>query len=59
MFIALSGYSQEVLTPPTATSKKGEFFLTWGHNWSWYSKSDMKFEGDDYNFELKKVKIDS
>jgi len=56
MFIALSGYSQEVLTPPTATPKKGEFFLTWGYNWSWYSKSNIKFEGDNYNFELKKVK---
>jgi len=56
MFIAISGYSQEVLNPTTATPKKGEFFLTWGYNWSWYSKSDMKFEGDNYNFELKNVR---
>jgi len=56
MFIALSGYAQEVITAPTVTPKKGEFFLTWGYNWSWYSNSDIKFEGDNYNFELKKVK---
>ena len=56
MFIALSGSSQEVLTLPTTTPKKGELFLTWGYNWSWYSKSDIKFEGDNYNFELKNVK---
>ena len=31
------------------------FFLTWGYNWSWYSNSDIKFEGENYNFELKSV----
>lgn len=56
IFITLSGFSQEVITAPTATPKKGEFFLTWGYNWSWYSNSDIKFEGDNYNFELKSVK---
>lgn len=57
MFIALSGYAQEVITAPaTTTPKKGEFFLTWGYNWSWYTNSDIKFEGDNYNFELKSVK---
>lgn len=57
MFIALSGYAQEVITAPTTTTpKKGEFFITWGYNWSWYSNSDIKFEGDNYNFELKNVK---
>jgi hypothetical protein len=56
-FIALSGYAQEVITAPTTTTpKKGEFFLTWGYNWSWYSNSDIKFEGENYNFELKNVK---
>ena len=56
MLIVLRGYSQEVLNPPTATIKKGELFLIWGYNWSWYSKSNIKFEGDNYNFELKNVK---
>ena len=57
MFIALSGFAQEVITAPaTTTPKKGEFFLTWGYNWAWYSKSDIKFEGDNNNFELKNVK---
>jgi hypothetical protein len=56
MFIALSGYAQEVIKPSIVTPKKGEFFLTWGYNWSWYSNSDIKFEGENYNFELKNVK---
>ena len=36
-------------------SKKDGFFFTWGYNWSWYSNSDIKFEGENYNFELKSV----
>ena len=56
IFIALSGYAQEVIKPLIVTPKKGELFLTWGYNWSWYSNSDIKFEGENYNFELKNVK---
>jgi len=56
IFIALSGYAQEVIKPLIVTAKKGEFFLTCGYNWSWYSNSDIKFEGENYNFELKNVK---
>ena len=58
LFIALTGYSQEIIKAPTNPSnvKKGEFFLYWGYNWSWYSKSDIHFKGEGYDFELKEVK---
>ena len=56
MFIAISGYSQDLKAPKNVTPKKGEFFFTWGYNWSWFSNSNIRFEGDNYNFELKSVK---
>lgn len=34
---------------------KGSFFFYWGYNWDGYTKSDIHFKGDDYNFELKDV----
>ena len=55
VFISLYGYSQEVITVQTS-GKKGEFFLYWGYNWSWYSNSDIHFEGEGYDFELQNVK---
>ena len=51
-----NGYSQDINTPINKAHKKGDFFLSWGYNWSWYSNSDIKFEGENYNFELKSVK---
>ena len=55
IFIA-HGYAQDLNTSPSSAYKKGDFFLTWGYNWSWYSNSDIKFKGDHYHFELKSVK---
>ena len=51
-----NGYSQGINTTINTAQKKGEFFLTWGYNWSWYSNSNIKFEGKNYNFDLKNVK---
>ena len=51
-----NSYSQDINTPINKAHKKGDFFLSWGYNWSWYSNSDIKFEGENYNFELKSVK---
>ena len=57
LFIFFSnGYSQDLNTPVITTYQKGDFFLSWGYNWSWYSNSDIKFKGDHYHFELKSVK---
>jgi len=36
-------------------SRKGDFFVTWGYNHSWYDKSDINFKGPGYDFTLKDV----
>lgn len=40
----------------TFKSKKGQMIFSWGYNRSWYSKSDIQFEGDGYKFTLQDVK---
>ena len=55
MIFITNGYSQDINTPINTDYKKDSFFFTWGYNWSWYSNSDIKFEGENYNFELKSV----
>lgn len=34
---------------------KGKFFVYWGWNWASYSKSDIHFKGENYNFTLHNV----
>lgn len=34
---------------------KGSFFIYWGYNWDGFSKSNIHFKGNDYDFTLKKV----
>lgn len=36
-------------------SRKGEWFLHWGWNFSWYDKSDLTFKGPGYDFTLKNI----
>lgn len=36
-------------------SRKGDFYFHWGYNHSWYGKSDIRFEGPNYDFTLKDV----
>ncbi len=33
-------------------NKKGQFFISWGGNRESYSKSDITFKGEDYNFTI-------
>lgn len=35
--------------------KKGSFFLYWGYNREHYSKSDITFKGNDFNFKISDV----
>ena len=37
-------------------SRKGNFFLLAGINWSWYGRSDINFKGPGYDFTLEDVK---
>ncbi len=39
----------------TKNNRKGEIYAYWGWNRGWYSNSDIKFEGTDFDFELKNV----
>ncbi len=36
-------------------NNKGKFFIYWGWNRGFYTKSDINFSGNDYNFTLKNV----
>jgi len=36
--------------------KKGDFYLNWGYNRSWFNKSDIHFSGLGHDFVLYKVK---
>lgn len=39
-------------------SRKGQFFASWGWNRSSYSKSDIYFKGEDFDFTIHDVKAD-
>ena len=36
-------------------SRKSQWYIHWGWNFSWYDKSDISFKGPGYNFTLKNV----
>ncbi len=36
-------------------SRKGNWYVHWGWNFSWYDKSDITFKGPGYDFTLKNV----
>ncbi len=38
------------------TNRKGQGFLYWGWNYSDYTKSNIHFQGENYDFVLKRVK---
>jgi hypothetical protein len=40
----------------TNPENKGKLFFIWGYNWGYYSKSDIHFSGNGYDFELFDVK---
>ena len=42
----------------TINSRKGKFFASWGWNRDSYSKSDITFKGNDFNFTIYNVKAD-
>lgn len=37
-------------------SRKGKFYISWGGNRDYYTKSDITFKGNGYNFTLQDVK---
>ncbi len=53
LFIVSSPISFSQSNP---TSNKGKFYFYWGYNRSYYSRSDIHFEGPDYDFTLYSLK---
>ena len=51
----LSMLAQEQDVQNYTSSNKGKFVLSWGGNRDSYSKSDITFKGNDYNFTIKDV----
>jgi hypothetical protein len=51
------GHAQDVITAQDnyTAHNKGKFFVSWGGNRESYSKSDVTFKGDDYNFTLDNI----
>lgn len=41
---------------PEDTTNKGRMYFYWGWNRSWYSRSDIHFEGENYKFKLNDMK---
>jgi hypothetical protein len=54
LLIASIGFSQEQ-EQPKGQIQKGSFYVYWGWNLDWYSKSDLHFQGQDYDFTLEDV----
>ncbi len=52
-FIAITGFSQNAAVH--SNTDKGQIYVLWGWNRAAYTKSNISFKGDDYNFQLKKV----
>jgi hypothetical protein len=41
--------------PENVKPNKGKIYALWGWNRGWYSKSDIRFQGNDYDFKLDDV----
>jgi len=46
-------FSQDSIIPKYTSSNKGKLFFSWGGNRESFSKSDIHFKGDGYNFIIK------
>ena len=61
LFLALAwckpdiGISQDIDSEVFNATAKGKLFITWGYNRSFYTKSDISFAGQGYDFVLKNV----
>ena len=51
--INFSAFAQDIESVKYTTTNKGKFYVSWGGNRESYSKSDIHFEGDNYDFTIK------
>lgn len=46
-------FAQDIEAVKYTSSNKGKFFVSWGGNRESFSKSDINFKGENYNFTIK------
>ena len=56
LFVSLNIQAQETQPERYTAHNKGKFFFFWGGNREKYSKSDISFSGDGYDFTIYDVK---
>ncbi len=49
---------EELALKSNSDFKQGQIFVTWGYNRSYYNESDIRFNGDGFNFTLYDVKAE-
>lgn len=52
---SLNIVAQDSETTKYTASNKGKFFISWGGNRESFSKSDIRFKGENYDFTIKDV----
>ena len=55
LVLPLKAQQKKKLVKNNKVVNKGKFFVYWGWNWSSYSKSDIRFKGENYDFTLYDV----
>lgn len=50
LFLTIHTWSQNASQEKYTSTKKGKFFISWGGNRESYTKSDIHFKGDNYDF---------
>ncbi|HBS12860.1 MAG TPA: hypothetical protein DEO36_10025 [Flavobacteriaceae bacterium] len=58
ILLALTILATQLLNSQEINSRKGQFFASWGMNRSFYSTSDIHFNGNDFEFKLNNIKSD-
>ena len=59
LFLSISsllGQQNDITFKKKKVLNKGKFFVYWRWNWASFSKSDIRFKGDNYDFTLQSVK---
>jgi len=52
-FVSSISFAQDPIQKKYTATKKGKFFISWGGNRESFSKSDITFKGENYNFTIK------
>jgi hypothetical protein len=53
--ITVQSFAKKIPSEPKEKTNKGKLYVFWGWNRGWYSKSDIHFTGDNYDFTLNDV----